>query len=86
MTTPTRQRRAPRPPRLPLTDDRAWDVFDVAYHLGVSDSQVRKLEREGELPALPRIGNRLTFAPKEVRAYREGWRPAPGWRRAIPKM
>lgn len=57
-------------PRLPLTDDRAWAVEDVAYFLGVSESMVRKLERERRLAALPRIGRRLTFDPLVVRAFR----------------
>ncbi len=60
--------------RLPLTDDRAWDVRDVAYFLNVSPSMVRKLEREGKLPALPRYCNRITFDPKVVRAFRDGAR------------
>jgi hypothetical protein len=33
---------------------------------------VRKLEREGRLPALPRIGRRLNFDPKIVKAFRDG--------------
>jgi hypothetical protein len=66
--------RIPRP-RPPLTDDRSWSVQDVAYFLNVSESTVRNLERDGELPALPRIGTRITFDPKMVRAFRDGWRP-----------
>jgi hypothetical protein len=57
--------------RPPLTDDRAWGVEDVAYFLNVSRSMVRKLERERKLPALPRIGRRLNFDPKVVRAFRD---------------
>jgi hypothetical protein len=57
-------------PRLPLTDDRAWSIEDVAYFLGVSESLVRKLERENRLQALPRISRRLTFDPLVVRAFR----------------
>jgi len=67
-------------PRLPLTDDRSWDVQDVAYFLHVSESTVRNLERDRELPALPRIGARVTFDPKVVWAFRDGWRPASGGR------
>jgi predicted DNA-binding transcriptional regulator AlpA len=70
----TTVRSGPRAPRLPLTDDRAWDARDVAYFLGVSYSTVRNLVNAGALPALPRIGTRLTFDPKQVRALRErGW-------------
>ena len=63
---------AAMPHRSPLSDDRAWDVRDVAYFLNVSPSMVRKLEREGKLPALPRYCSRITFDPKVVRAFREG--------------
>ena len=82
-----KRRRAVRP-RAPLTDDRSWDVQDVAYFLNVSDSMVRNLERDGELPSLPRIGTRITFDPKVVRAFRDGWRPskAAGRRSAAPPM
>ena len=74
---------APRPrPRPILTDDRSWSVQDVAYFLNVSESTVRNLERDGELPALPRIGTRIIFDPKIVRAFRDGWRPAPRGGRA----
>ncbi len=73
-----------RRPRSPLTDDRSWDIQDVAYFLNVSESTVRNLERGGQLPALPRIGKRVTFDPKVVRAFRDGWRPPPGWRRQAP--
>ena len=58
--------------RAPLADDRAWGVDDVAYFLNVSESLVRKLEQLGKLPALPRIGRRLNFDPKTVRAFRDG--------------
>ena len=58
--------------RPPLSDDRAWGVEDVAYFLNVSDSLVRKLERERKLPALPRIGRRLNFDPQVVKAFRAG--------------
>lgn len=61
-------------PRPPLADDRSWSVQDVAYFLNVSESMVRNLERGGELPALPRIGMRIIFDPKVVRAFRDGWR------------
>ncbi len=81
----------PRPSpkqRPPLSDDRSWSVQDVAYFLNVSESMVRNLERDGELPALPRIGTRVIFDPKVVRAFREGWRPprrgrAPGGGRIL---
>lgn len=33
---------------------------------------VRKLEREGKLPSLPRYCSRVTFDPKVVRAFRDG--------------
>lgn len=66
---------ASRKPRPALTDDRSWSVQDVAYFLNVSESTVRNLERDGELPALPRIGTRIIFDPRIVRAFREGWRP-----------
>ena len=67
--------RQPVRARPPLTDDRSWSVQDVAYFLNVSESTVRNLERDGELPALPRIGSRIIFDPKVVRAFRDGWRP-----------
>jgi hypothetical protein len=71
---------APVPPlpakrRPPLNDDRSWSVQDVAYFLNISESMVRNLERDGDLPALPRIGTRIIFDPKVVRAFRDGWRP-----------
>ncbi len=69
----TRQRAAK--PRAELSDDRSWSVQDVAYFLNVSESTVRNLERDGELPALPRIGTRIIFDPRIVRAFRDGWRP-----------
>lgn len=62
----------PTSARPPLADDRAWGVEDVAYFLNVSESLVRKLEREGQLPALPRIGRRLNFDSAVVRAFRSG--------------
>jgi hypothetical protein len=74
-TTTAPDERKPRP-RRPLNDDRSWDIQDVAYFLNVSDSTIRNLERSGQLPALPRIGKRVTFDPKVVRAFRDGWRPA----------
>lgn len=55
-----------------LTDDRAWGADEVAYFLNVSESLVRKLERDGRLPALPRIGRRLNFDPTVVRCFRDG--------------
>jgi hypothetical protein len=67
-------------PHLPLTHDRSWAITDVAYFLNVSESTIRNLERAGQLPALPRIGKRVTFDPKVVQAFRDGWRPPPGWR------
>ena len=57
---------------IPLADDRAWGVEDVAYFLNISESLVRKLERERKLPALPRIGRRLNFDPQIVKAFRAG--------------
>jgi predicted DNA-binding transcriptional regulator AlpA len=78
-----RRQRGPRI-RLPLTDDHAWNMEEVAYFLGVSVSTIRNLERDGELPALPRIRKRVTFDPKTIRAFRDGWRPPPGWRPAAP--
>jgi len=71
--------RGPRP-RSPLTDDRSWSFAEVAYFLNVSESTVRNLERDGALPALPRIGRRVNFDPQVVRAFREGWRPSRGRR------
>jgi len=76
-----RQRR----PRAPLSDDRSWDIQDVAYFLNVSESTIRNLERSGQLPALPRIGKRVTFDAKVVRAFREGWRPSPVGTRPLPQ-
>ena len=86
---PTRSRRVQKA-RPPLTDDRSWDVQDVAYFLNVSESTIRNLERDGALPALPRIGARILFDPKVVRAFRDGWRPSKvggaGRRAAAPPM
>jgi hypothetical protein len=70
-------------PSPPLTDDRSWSFAEVAYFLNVSESTVRNLERIGALPALPRIGRRVNFDPKVVRAFRDGWRPSSG-RRPVP--
>jgi hypothetical protein len=70
--------------RLPLTDDHSWSTAETAYFLGVSEGTVRNLERDDELPSLPRIRGRVTFDPKVVRAFRDGWRPTPGWRRQGP--
>jgi hypothetical protein len=55
-----------------LADDRAWGVDDVAYFMNISPALVRKLEVLGKLPGLPRIGRRLNFDPKIVRAFRDG--------------
>ncbi len=60
----------PPPERPPLRDDRAWSIEDAAFFLGVSESLVRKLERDGRLPALPRISTRLLFDPMLVRSFR----------------
>lgn len=70
--------------RLPLTADHAWSVDEAAYHLGVSPSTVRYLEKKGDLPSLPQIGSRVRFDPKIVQAFSAGWRPPPGWRRQAP--
>ncbi len=67
-----------RGPKLPLTTDRDWDIFDVAFVLHQSVSTVRNLERSGQLPSRPRITKRITFDPKVVLAFREGWRPQSG--------
>jgi hypothetical protein len=64
--------------RLPLTDDHSWNVLENGYYLGVSEGTVRNIERDEELPALPRIRGRLLFDPKIVKAYRDGWRPPAG--------
>jgi hypothetical protein len=80
----TRTRRVgAHPPSSPLADDRSWSFAEVAYFLNVSESTVRNLERDGVLPALPRIGRRVNFDPKVVRAFRHGWRP-PGVRPPLP--
>jgi hypothetical protein len=57
-------------PRAPTTDDRPWEIPEAAYVLGVSCSTVRNLERDGELPALPRIRGRVRFDPAVVRRLR----------------
>jgi hypothetical protein len=67
-STPAAQR-GPSATTLP-PDDCAWSLEHVALFLGVSPSMVRKLEREHRLPALPRIGRRVTFDPHVVRAFR----------------
>jgi hypothetical protein len=52
--------------------DRAVGVAEAAAFLGYSKSQVRKLERLGVLPSLPRHCNRVTFDPRVLRAFRDG--------------
>jgi hypothetical protein len=52
--------------------DRAVSVAGAALFLGYSKSQVRKLERLGILPSLPRRCNRVTFDPRVLRAFRDG--------------
>jgi hypothetical protein len=52
--------------------DRAVGVAEAALFLGYSKSQVRKLERLGILPSLPRRCNRVTFDPRVLRAFRDG--------------
>jgi hypothetical protein len=52
--------------------DRAVGVAEAALFLGYSKSQVRKLERLGLLPSLPRRCNRVTFDPRVLRAFRDG--------------
>lgn len=74
------RRAAGRLPGSPLTYDRSWSFAEVAYFLNVSESTVRNLERDGALPALPRIGRRVNFNPQVVRAFRDGWRPSSGQR------
>ena len=84
MTAAAEMPKRSRRPRPPLTDDRSWDVVDVAYFLNISESSVRNLEAAGQLPSLPRITTRVLFDPKIVRAFRDGWRPPPGWRAPVP--
>lgn len=79
MSTTPSGTRPPRGPRRPLTTDRDWDIFDVAFALNQSVSTVRNLERSGQLPSRPRITKRITFDPRIVLAFRDGWRPPPGW-------
>jgi len=69
-STPESNGSNPVAPALPR-DDCAWGIEHVAMFLGVSESMVRKLERENRLRALPRIGRRVTFDPHVVRAFRE---------------
>jgi hypothetical protein len=52
--------------------DRAVGVAEAALFLGYSKTQVRKLERLGLLPPLPRRCNRVTFDPRVLRAFRDG--------------
>jgi hypothetical protein len=59
-------------PALDILADRAVGVAEAAAFLGYSKSQVRKLERLGVLPSLPRQCNRVTFDPKVLRAFRDG--------------
>lgn len=79
MSTAMGGRRPAGEPRQPLTMDRDWDIFDVAFALRQSVSTVRNLERSGQLPSRPRITKRITFDPRVVLAFRDGWRPPPGW-------
>jgi hypothetical protein len=81
-----RKGRRKRELRLPLTDDRSWNIAEVAYFLNLGETKVRNLESAGQLPALPRIGTRVTFDPPVVRAFRAGWRPPPGWRPTPPSQ
>jgi hypothetical protein len=78
MSDDAKRTRTLRGPKLPLSTDRDWDIFDAAYVLHQSPSTVRNLERNGLLPSRPRITKRITFDPKVVLAFREGWRPRPG--------
>src|SRR6267378_7243347 len=72
-------------PRAPTSDDRPWETTEVAYFLGVSCGTVRNLERDGELPALPRIRGRVRFDPVIVRRFRHtGSAPAQHSPRASP--
>ena len=57
--------------QLPPGDEPPWNVVLTADYLGVSPSKVRQLERDGKLPSLPRLCNRVLFDPKVVRALRE---------------
>lgn len=54
-----------------LTDDRLWNVDDVARFLTISRSMVYKLEQVGDLPSL-RIGSCVRFEPAAVRAFARG--------------
>ncbi len=55
-----------------LPVDSACGVAEVAAFLGWSESMVRKVEQDGRLPSLPRIGRRLNFDPAVVRSFRAG--------------
>jgi hypothetical protein len=55
--------------------DRPWNQKETAYALGVSPSEVRKLTRRGDLPALPPIGRTVRYWPATVLKFRDGWRP-----------
>ena len=46
------------------------NVKDVAEYLNVSVSMVRKLRRQGKLPAIM-VGGSVRFAPADVEAYIE---------------
>lgn len=59
-----------------LSNERSWDLDEVAWFLHVSPAMVRKEESAGRLPAFPRIGRRVLWHPLVVRSYRAGRRGA----------
>lgn len=59
-----------------LSDDRLWQVADVARFLGCSKSWVYRESGAGRLPSL-NIGGLLRFDPNEIRAWVAKHRTAP---------
>jgi hypothetical protein len=63
---------ADKTPALPAGEDGAWSIKQTALYLGISAAMVRKLEDQGVLLPLPRIGRRVIYDPRDVRAFRAG--------------
>lgn len=61
--------------RLDHSPVKAWTVPDAAEHLGLSPDQVRRLIRDGKLPAL-KAGKEYRLSPRAVEAALGGGQAA----------
>lgn len=53
-------------PRVPLDEKIAWDIAEVSYATGLSETFIKQLVRDGKLiPA--KVGRRTLYAPDSVR-------------------